>query len=87
MAEVPQMRLPVTAEVTTELVGDAPRSWRITRMILSWVAVIALVELIIFMTVALAFGVTFASRLAAVTDQTPAPAATGCPFGPDLCGG
>lgn len=81
MAEVPGVRIPVTAEVSTELLGQ-PRSWRITRMILAVVAIVALAELIIFMTVALALGVSIADRIA-----HPAPVVTGCPFGPDACGG
>lgn len=78
----PSEPLATVGEPVTILDGGDPRSWRITRMILAVVAIVALAELIIFMTVALALGVSIADRIA-----HPAPVVTGCPFGPDACGG
>lgn len=42
--------------------------WRATRLILAWVAIVAIVEIVIIMTLTLAAGVSVLSRLA---DPTP----------------
>lgn len=59
--------------------------WRVTRLVLAWVAIVALVEVVIALTWALAVGVDVSNRLAHLND--PVPTATGCPFGEGQCGG
>lgn len=79
MAETRNVRVPVTAEVTTELMSGDRRSWRIMRMILAAVAVVALLELIIIMTMALVYGIAITQRLAQLGDDpSPAPVVSEC---------
>jgi hypothetical protein len=59
---------------TTELIS-APESstlWRATRLILAWVAIVALVEVILSLAWALAFGIDVSSRLAELNQPAPA---------------
>jgi hypothetical protein len=72
-----------TADLTA---GHEPsRAWRIVRMTFGVLGILALLEAIVIMTFALALAGSVASRLHNATP--PAPVVTGCPFGPDSCGG
>lgn len=63
--------------MTTELIAGPESStlWRATRLILAWVAIVAIVEIVIIMTLTLAAGVSVLSRLG---DPVPLPSFSEC---------
>lgn len=78
--------VPAETDIGT-LIGRAEpsRAWRIVRMILGVLGIIALAEFVVASIVLLVLAGGIVSRIDQVT--TPDPVVTGCPFGPDDCGG
>lgn len=72
-------------EIEMVAISEPSRAWRIVRMTLGVLGILALIEAVVIMTFALVLAGSLASRLHDAT--TPAPVVTGCPFGPDACGG
>jgi hypothetical protein len=71
--------------IVLDSIAEPSRTWRIVRMALGVLGVIALIEAIIVMTMLFALAGTVASRIGGID---PTPAATGCPFDdPADCGG
>lgn len=64
------------------------RPWRIVRMILGILGIVALLQFIVVMTLAFTLAGSVVSRLGGVAEPTPDVGLTGCPYvDPADCGG
>lgn len=77
--------VPAAASVEPIATPEPSRAWRVVRMILGVLGIVALVQAVIVMSALFVLAASITSRLGAATD--PAPAVTGRPFGEGGCGG